>query len=387
MHPVLQTGFRIFFLAAIIFAIISMAQWTWQLYFHEQIALEAIRRTQWHGHEMLFGYATAVIAGFLLTAIQNWTGRATVYGLPLAILFLFWLFARMMAFQPTYSSLYAMLVFSNLFYAGLLVATFNPVFRTKNNAQWGIGVKLILLWLLDVLFLCTALGWLDDQYASVFLLIAVYVVIGLILTMAQRVMPFFTRNAIENKSNVRDYPYISLVSLISLLGLLIADVMVWQNAMLVCGIVFAVANIIRLYGWHDIEIWSKPLLWVLFIALAFIIVGVLMRVTAQLTTTLPSLGLHAITYGGIGVITIGMMARVSIGHTGRDVFEPPAGIVIPFLMLALGAAIRALAPLVLMNYYFLLILVSQIFWIGAFLLILIYVYSPLVSARPDGRFG
>jgi len=384
---VLQTGFRLFFLGAMLFSIVSMAQWTWQLYFHEQIALHTISRTQWHGHEMLFGYAGAVIAGFLLTAVQNWTGRTTANGMPLLILFLFWLGARVFATLPQQEGLYYVLLFTNLFYAALLLAIFRPIVQTGNNAQWGVGAKLLLLWVLDDLFLCSAIGWLDSQYASTYLLIAVYTVIGLILVMAQRVMPFFTRNTIQDKNNVRDYPYVSLISLLSLLGLLVADVMSWHNAMLACGMVFAASNIIRLYGWYDAEIWHKPLLWVLYVALVFIIAGVIMRVTSHLTVTLPSLGLHAMTYGGIGVITIGMMARVSLGHTGRNVFEPPSGLAVPFIMLIAGAVIRALLPLVMMDYYFLLILVSQIFWIGAFLLMLVFFLVPLLQPRPDGKSG
>jgi len=387
MPAVLQTGFQIFFLAAMLFSIVTMLQWTWQLYFHEQIDLQTISRTQWHGHEMLFGYAGAVIAGFLLTAVQNWTGRTTANGMSLIILFLLWLGARAFAILPQHGGLYYVLLFSNLFYAALLVAIFRPIIQTGNNAQWIIGAKLVLLWVLDVLFLSAALGWLDSESASMWLLIAMYTMVGLILVMAQRVMPFFTGNAIEDKGNVRDYPYVSLISLLSLVGLLVTDVMGWQNAMLACGMVFAASNIIRLYGWYDAEIWHKPLLWVLFIALVFIIVGVIMRVTSHLTATLPSLGLHAMSYGGIGVITIGMMARVSLGHTGRSVLQPPSGLGIAFLLLAAGAIIRALLPLVMMDYYFLLILVSQIFWIGAFLLMLVFFFVPLLQPRPDGKSG
>ena len=387
MPPVLQTGFRVFFLAAIAFAIVSMSQWTWQLYFHDQIALQTISRTQWHGHEMLFGYVSAVIAGFLLTAVQNWTGRTTANSVPLAILFALWLTARLAAFDVQEGGLYVVLVSSNLFYAGLLIAIFRPIIQAKNNAQWGIGAKLILLWVLDNLFLAEATGWRDGQYASAWLLIAVYVAVGLILTMAQRVMPFFIRNAIEKKGNVRDYPYVSLISLLSLVGLLISDVMAWQSVMLVSGLVFAIVNIIRLYGWHDAGIWNRPLLWVLFVALGFIVVGVLIRSTAHLVHVLPSLGLHAMTYGGIGVITIGMMARVSLGHTGRNVFEPPPGLSVPFIMLSSGAMVRVLLPLVMMDYYFQLIFISQIIWIGAFILMLGYYLGPLLRPRVDGRFG
>ncbi len=167
----------------------------------------------------------------------------------------------------------------------------------------------------------------------------------------------------------------------------VADVAGWDKIMLVSGIATVTINIVRLYGWHDWEVWRKPLLWVLFVALLFIIVGILLRATAHYLGTLPHLGLHAMTVGGIGLITVGMMSRVALGHTGRNVFDPPSEISIIFLLLIVGATLRALMPLVMIEYYFILVLLSQTTWITAFVLMLALYFVPLVNKRVDGAYG
>ena len=386
-NTLLQSGFRLFFLGALVYAIVSILVWTWQLYVHADIPLTAVSRAQWHAHEMLFGYAVAVIVGFLTTAVKNWTGRTTVEGRPLLLLFVLWLSARVLAVWPTDSWLLIILVIDSLFYAMLIAFLIRPIVLSKNQAQWGIIAKLVLLWLLDVLFLMSALGWLEAGYASPVLLISVYTIIGLILVMAQRVLPFFIRNAISNRSNVKDYPYVPIVSLLSFLLLVIADVAGWPLLLLISGLAVAAVNLVRLYGWHDREIWHKPLLWVLYVGLYFIIAGILLRSSAHYMGTFPHLGLHAMTVGGIGLITVGMMARVALGHTGRDVFDPPYGLSVIFLLLIASAVLRAFVPLAMIEYYFVLILVSQILWISAFVLMLVIYFGPLTSKRVDGVYG
>ena len=384
---ILQSGFRLFFLGAIVYAIVSMLLWTWQLYVHADIPLTRIDRAQWHAHEMVFGYTVAVIAGFLTTAVKNWTGRTTVEGGPLLILFVLWLSSRVFAVWPGDSMLPVILAIDCLFYSVLITVLVKPILLSKNPAQWGIIGKLLLLWALDILFLAAASGWLDSSYVSPVLLLSVYTIIGLILVMAQRVMPSFIRNAISNRHNVVDYPYIPLLSLLGFLLFVVADVAGWYRVMLVSGVATAAVNIVRLFGWHDREIWHKPLLWVLYVALLFIVAGILQRATAYYLGTLPHLGLHGMTVGGIGLITVGMMSRVALGHTGRNVFKPPAEIGAIFLLLIASAVLRALVPLVMIEYYFVLILLSQTAWITAFVMMLALYYTPLVNKRVDGAYG
>ncbi|NBC47369.1 MAG: NnrS family protein [Gammaproteobacteria bacterium] len=383
----LQTGFRPFFLGAMLYSVVAMTLWTAQLMQLTRLDLDTLAPALWHGREMVFGYAMAVISGFLLTAVQNWTGGKTAQGNMLLALFTFWLLSRLIALYPSAAGVPAMLVSSVLFYLLLLWVLVKPLIQASNHAQWGIIGKLCLFLGLDTFFLASAIGWVSPSYARPSLLIAMYTVIGLILMMAQRVVPSFTRNAIAEKTQVQDYRYVPSVSLVGLMTFAAADVLSWQPLLLTSGLVLFIANALRLYGWYTSEIFRRPLVWVLHLAVAFISIGFVLRGAAEILHIPPALGLHAMAYGGIGLITIGMMARVSLGHTGRNVFEPPKGLALIFMTLAAGAILRVLLPILAPEYYFLLIQLSQFLWISAFIGMLAIFARPLLSARVDGRYG
>lgn len=385
--PLLQTGFRPFFLGAMIYAIVSMAIWMSQTSGYTVHDLQSVDAALWHGHEMIFGYSIAVIAGFLLTAVQNWTGNKTAQGTFLFLLFVLWLETRLLSLAPDASMLPAIIAISSVFYALLMLALCRPLIKAGNNAQWGILSKVVLIWLMDITFVAAAHGWLETSLVRPVLLVAVYTVIGLILVMAQRVVPSFTKNAIDDASCVKEFHYLPLLSLISFIAFVIADIAAWKQALLYSGITAFAVNAVRLFGWHSREIWSKPLVWVLHLALWFITLGIIMRAVADSLGLQPSLGLHAMTYGGIGLITTGMMARVALGHTGRNVFAPSSLITLVFLLLSTGAGIRVLIPVIWSHHYATTIIISQALWILAFLLLLLLYLKPLLTARIDGRYG
>ncbi len=385
--PLLRNGFRLFFLAAIIFSIVTMALWTSQLYSHWQAPLELVSRTQWHGHEMIFGYAIAVISGFLLTAVQNWTGQTTRIGGGLFLIFLFWLIARLLALYPAPQTIVFILLSSVIFYALLILAVLRPILKTRNNKQWGIIGKIVFIAIADVLFLSAASGWIDVSWASNVLLFALYTVVGLILVMGARVIPGFTRNGISDSGKIYDWPMAGWISLVLYLGFVISDLMQWQTGLMLSGVLLVILNAVRLWGWHAREIWQKPLVWVLHVAIAFITVGILLRALNEYLQLMPYLSIHMMTYGGIALITSGMMARVILGHTGRSVFEPPEGLSWVFVLLVAGTLCRTVLPAFWMDYYFLFLMVSQFMWIGAFVLLLGFYYTALVTKRVDGRFG
>lgn len=370
-----------------VYAVLAMTLWTAQLMQLTRIDLNTIDPALWHGHEMVFGYAVAVISGFLLTAVQNWTGGKTAQGRTLLALFMLWLVSRLLALYPSAIGVSSMLASSILFYLLLLWVLVKPLVHARNHAQWGIIGKLCLFLALDTLFLASAIGWVSPSYARPALLIAMYTVIGLILMMAQRVVPSFTRNAIAEKTKVQDYRYVPSVSLLGLVIFAAADVLSWQPVLLISGVVLFIANAVRLYGWYTSEIVRRPLVWVLHLAVAFISIGFLLRGAAEILHIPPALGLHAMAYGGIGLITVGMMARVTLGHTGRNVFEPPKALALIFTILATGAVLRALVPTLAPEHYFLLIQLSQLLWVGAFLAMLLLFTRPLLTARVDGRYG
>ncbi len=385
--PLLRLAFRPFFLAAMLFAVLSVAGWLSLYHGYTSWRPTGFDAASWHGHEMVFGYAMAVIAGFLLTAIKNWTGRQTVRGAPLAWLAACWLLARLMPLIDTPLSTVVMAVADMLFMVSVAVAAAIPVWQARQVKQVGILAKLVLLLASNLMFYLGFFGLLEEGvrwgiYSGV------YLVIALILVMGRRVIPFFIEKGVDTPVAITNHRWVDISSLFLLLALWLLDV--FAQAGLAVAIVAALltgVHIIRLVGWHTAQLWRKPLLWVLYVAYSFIVLGFAIKAVSPVLAIPPGIALHAFTYGGIGMMTAGMMARVILGHTGRNVFEPPASIACAFALLLLGAVARVAPPMFAMQWYASWILLAQILWIAAFALLL-FIYVPmLTTTRVDGRDG
>ena len=148
-----------------------------------------------------------------------------------------------------------------------------------------------------------------------------------------------------------------------------------------------VANSARLAGWHTKGIWKKPLLWSLFIAFIWINLGFLL-LAVNVFLNLPNIVvIHAFSVGGIGVVILSMMARVTLGHTGRNVQNPPKAVAIALMVLVAGAVVRVIAPLVAESHYVVWVAASQVLWIAAFSIFIATCFPMLVKPRTDGQFG
>lgn len=386
-----QLGFRPFFFAASLFAVIGTVLWT-ALYSFQWVGLPASYPAMtWHAHEMIFAYALAVIAGFLLTAVKNWTGIATVQGYGLAALASLWLLARCLPFTGLPL---AWTVLADLsFLVGLLIAVARPIVIVKQWTQAGILAKVCLLILANTLFYLGLLGyWPLGSVIGLYL--GFYLVIALILTMGRRVIPFFIEKGIGVPFVARNYRWLDRASLVLFLAFALLDlaamstgqpVLIYLVAAL--ALVQVVLHSIRLQGWYHPLIWKKPLLWVLYLAYAWLILGFILKLFSLLLGISPWLAVHAFAYGGIGMMTLGMMARVSLGHTGRDVANPPTVLSGLFALLGLGAFIRVFLVWWLPNLQAVWVLTAQYLWIIAFAG-LVWVYAPMwLYARIDGRPG
>lgn len=386
-----QLGFRPFFFAASLFAVIGTVLWT-ALYSFQWVGLPASYPAMtWHAHEMIFAYALAVIAGFLLTAVKNWTGIATVQGYGLVVLASIWLLARCLPFTGLPLVWTALADLS--FLVGLLIAVARPIVLAKQWTQAGILAKVCLLILANTLFYLGLLGyWSLGSVIGLYL--GFYLVIALILTMGRRVIPFFIEKGIGVPFVARNYRWLDRASLILFLAFALLDlaamstgqpVLIYLVAAL--ALVQVVLHSIRLQGWYHPLIWKKPLLWVLYLAYAWLILGFILKLFSLLLGISPWLAVHAFAYGGIGMMTLGMMARVSLGHTGRDVANPPTVLSGLFALLGLGAFIRVFLVWWLPNLQAVWVLTAQYLWIIAFAG-LVWVYAPMwLYARVDGRPG
>ena len=384
----LQRGFRPFFLGAMAFAVIVMALWLGIYYFHWQFS--GLARfgvaAYWHGHEMIFGYALAVVAGFLLTAVHNWTGQPTLSGARLAMLFALWAGARGLSLSAA-GTVLAMLL-DLLFQCLLLLAIALPLYRAAQWNNFGLLVpKLALLPVAAGVFALGAGGYLEAgmRYG---LYGGLYLILSLVLVMSRRVLPFFIERAVGGGLVLRNARWLDRWALALFLAFALAD-LVAPDGMASGGLALALAALHgwRLAGWHHRVIWRRPLLWVLYLAYAWLIAGFLLKAGAAFAAVMPTLAVHAFAYGGIGMMTAGMMARVGLGHTGRDIHAPPALVAPVFGLLLVGAVIRVLLPLGLPGAYTLLIVLSQLAWLAAFLLLFMAYLPILLRPRVDGRPG
>lgn len=371
-------GFRPFFLLASLSGSLLMLLWLLTLTYG--LSWPGIPDPlAWHRHEMLFGYTGAVVAGFLLTATRRWTGRSTPDGWPLAVLVGIWLAARLLPLLVNLPWLYVSVDLA--FWLGLLLS----LWHTLRTAEWRNRVFLLLVALLGsaaALSHAPQLGfnpWLGHlgAHLGLDLLLVVMVVV------ANRVIPFFTQLGLQRPAFTPqawlDRPLPWLLAVLLLADLLLP--MTWQagfiNLLVGCWL------LPRLLLWHDRGIWRKSLLWSLHLAYGFLVLGLLLRGVGMLGLINPYLGIHALTVGGIGLLTLSMMSRVALGHTGRAL-QPSRWIVLALLLMLSAALIRVLATgwLGLLAYQ-----LSAACWALA-LLIYFLVYVPILTQpRPDGQPG
>jgi uncharacterized protein involved in response to NO len=379
-------GFRPFFLGASVFAVLAVALWMAVYVFQLPLSMGTLSMSQWHAHEMIYGYGMAVIAGFLLTAVKNWTGIQTIHGKTLAGLFAFWVVARLL-FLAGAAFIKLAAIFDLTFIFCLFIALTHPVIQGKNWRQLGILSKVLLLYAGNVCFYLGAFGILQKGvYWGIYG--GLYLVISLILLMGGRVIPFFIERGVGYPVQLYNPKALMLASLLLFIVFFVVEVFIPNQ--IIAGYAAAglfVINAARLIGWHTPGIWKKPLLWGLYSAFIFIVIGFLLFALSVFAGVSRFLAIHAFAYGGIGIVTMAMMGRVAIGHTGRDINHPPATLTWSLLALIAGAIIRVGLPLVDMDHYVVWIVLSQVLWIGAFLVFAI-TYAPiLIKPRIDGQFG
>ena len=379
-------GFRPFFLGASIFAVVSMAAWMLVYFSYVSVSVENISISQWHAHEMLYGYGMAVVAGFLLTAVKNWTGIPTVFGKPLMALFALWCAARLLflfgaALLPWAAS--ADLLFGLM----LIVAIAMPIVKAKQWKQLAVVSKVILLWVGNIVFYLGCFGILTSgmQYA---INGAVLLFISLILMIGRRVIPFFIERGTETRVQLKQYKWLDISILVFFVALFINAIFIQIPLLtaLFAWVLFAL-NGYRLFNWHAAGIWRVPLLWSLYLSAWFINAGFFFYGLQALYTSLSILTLHIFTIGGIGLMALSMMSRVALGHTGRDVRKPSRWIGIAFVGLVISVLFRAIVPMFASQFYMSWMLVAAILWILSFA-VFVVIYTPiLLKPRTDGAFG
>jgi uncharacterized protein involved in response to NO len=385
-NPFFMRGFRPFFLGAVLIAIIGMSQWMAAYLFQWPVPLEGVSVFQWHAHEMIFGYSMAVIAGFLLTAAQNWTDEKTATGALLAGLVLLWALARILMMNGTRFLLLAACA-DMLFMLGLMITVARPILKVRQKRQAPVLLILSALTAANGVFYLGALGshangaWLG-VYAGL------YLVLGMVLFMGRRVIPFFTERGVEPPVKMKNARWNDIATYILYPLFMISELAApyaWTGAVL-AGLLF-ILNSFRVSGWHTLAIWQKPLLWGLFAAFMMINLGFLLRGLMPVTAVPAYLHIHAFALGGIGIVTISMMARVILGHTGRNVQEPPPVMSLLLVGISVSTIFRLFFPLLDPSHYSWWVAIAGGLWIASFCVFAFTFFPMLVAPRVDGKPG
>lgn len=382
-QPVIfELGFRPFFLGATLFALLSIFIWIPGYFGWIPLNWTSISSFQWHGHQMIFGYCVAVIAGFLLTAVNNWTGIRTVHGLNLALLFGVWVLARI-TFLLGEEWIVAAAGLDMIFSVALVTAVTYPVVKSRQWKQMAIVSKLLIIIGFNACFYLGIFGLLENG-VSLGVFGGFYMVIGLVLTLGRRVIPFFIERGVGYQVQLINSKWLDISSLVLYLGFFLAEVLFnYSRVAAVLALGLLAVNAIRLVGWHTRGIWKNPMLWILYLSMWFICLGFLFFGLSALVGMSKYIAVHAFAFGGIGLVTMGMMVRVSLGHTGRSVTQTPTMVKVAFGAILLGAVVRVLFPLIDIDRYSLWLVASQILWIAAFAFFLWSFLPILLNPRID----
>jgi uncharacterized protein involved in response to NO len=371
-------GFRPFYLLASSFSAFSILLWAAQL--SGYLSYAYLQGPVWHGHEMLFGYTTAVITGFLLTAVRVWTKEPTPSGMSLMALAVLWICGRVLVLTP-----FAMTaaVVNAAFPISAAFAISIPLLRSANTRNYFFIGLLVLMGILIFVVHLALQGYIKLP-ASMGLQLALDVVLFIMVVIGGRVIPMFTNNGVSGANATRN-ALVEKFALGTIILLFAADLLqLPQTLIALIVITSAIAHGIRWYLWKPWKTLKVPLVWILHAAYAWIVVHLLLRSLSALELLIAPYAIHALTVGAIGGLTLGMMTRTARGHTGRpliaDKFE-----VTMFILIQVGAFVRVFGGIVSQGLYMASIQLSALLWTAAFSLFVFRYWPVLTRPRIDGK--
>jgi len=387
LPAVLDYAFRPMFLAAGSWAVIALALWLAMFFGHVQLPTR-FDPLAWHVHEMLFGFVMAAVAGFLLTAIPNWTGRLPVRGYPLAALVCLWLLGRIACLISADLLAWLAVLADLAFPFALLAVAAREIIVGRNWRNLPMTAPLALFIVADLLMHLESLGFAVP--AGLGWRLAVGAPILLISVIGGRIIPSFTRNWLfKRKSRRLPSPH-NMVDTVAV-GVLAAALILWAflpdhrmtGALLIAA---ALINAARLSRWTGFATWAEKLLLVLHVGYAWLVLGVALLGLSIFNIGVPvASAIHALTAGATAVMILAVMPRVTLGHTGRALTANRATVAIFVLINA--AAIARVCASWHTEFMVLLLLVAGACWIAAFGLFGL-VYGPMLLTRqPDCASG
>jgi uncharacterized protein involved in response to NO len=386
-------GFRPFFLLAGLWGAAALLLWL-AFWFGRLEPAGPWQGVLWHAHEMIFGFAIAGVAGFLLTAVPGWTATEPLRGAPLAALALLWLAGRATLLASAALPPLAVAIVDLAFLPALALPTaLALVAGLKRTGSARNFMFLVLLGALETGNLLThldALGW-TAATAEIGLRLGLDTLLLMITLVGGRILPAFTRTALRQAgiaAEIRSDARLDALAIAGMAALLLGDLVLGPGLLTgVLAFLAGAAGAVRLYFWRPFAAArGRPLLWVLHLGYGWLVVGLLMKGLADATGLLPATAaLHALTVGAVGTMLMGVMSRASLGHTGRPLVAPRA-VAAAYVLLTVAALLRVAAPLLPDNYNALLA-AAGCAWALAFALFSVIYLPILTGPRVDGTPG
>jgi len=382
-HIIFQKGFRPFFFLGAICGVFLVPWWafTYQQPMSGEPGLESI---SWHSHEMIFGFTMAIVAGFLLTAVENWTSRPTARGPFLAVLVGLWMIGRLVGLGGAAAAIAGLA--DLLFLPALTVAIAIPLFLAGSKRNYLLLAILPLLWFCDLFLHLRTSGLLPQSYLRTDLVAADLIVVVLVI-ITGRIVPLFTRNALAD-ARIRPIPGLSVAAIISVLMVAVIEVIAPGGYFM--AVAAGIAGLLvlgRSVHWGIHKTFGHPILWVLHLGHAWIWLGLLLKAASAAGMPIQSsVATHALTAGAIGTLTLGMMARVTLGHTGRTL-QASSVMTIAFVAITGSAVLRVFGPWLRADLTRTALISSATLWSLAFAIYVIGNARYLTTPRPDGKPG
>jgi uncharacterized protein involved in response to NO len=385
----LRYGFRPFFLLAGIAAIVPVVVVAW-VFAGGNIPFTGWNPFAWHAHELLFGFLSAAIAGFLLTAVPSWTGTKPVSGLPLLGLVILWVLGRAAAL-PLPDPLAVLLVLPALaFFPALAAAIAVPLIKSGKQRNLPFIVFLALLFLADAALQMERLGWLTPVPFDATRL-GINTVMLMVVIVGGRIVPAFTRSALAQMGRpapIEPAPWLDVTAVLAAAAIVVADLI--APAGQASGILAAVtavllaARLARWYGWRTLRV---PLLWVLHVGYGWLVVALALKASWLLGGAVWGINwMHALTAGAFATMILAVTTRAALGHTGRPLVASHTT-TLAYLLVTAAAVLRVWGSPLLPTYSQLMVGLAALLWTAAFSIYLFHYAPMLTRPRVDGRPG
>lgn len=383
--PVLALGFRPFYLLAGLLATAWVPYWVGVL-LRQWPAPTYFGPIAWHAHEMIFGFTMAVMVGFLMTAVRNWTGQPTPTGLGLGALALLWIAGRGVILAAHALPGWLVAATDVAFLPAVAVLLLVPICRVRNRRNLAFPLILLALAGANLVMHLHAQGVLASG-TGMALRFALDAIMLVMVIMAGRVVPAFTANALPGVG-VRRAGWIDRIAVALVVATLVADLLPLRiDVVGWITLAAALANAARMVGWRSVATWRSPILWILHAGYAWIVITLVLKGLAAVAGWVPgSLAVHALTVGAIGSLTLAMMTRSALGHTGRPLVAGP-GTVAAYVLVNAAALVRVFGPIGWPGLYMPELMVSGLLWSLAFAAFVVTFWPVLTRPRIDGHPG